>query len=160
MILDTFRKSNNSDERNTSLRVLGRAKDPELIKRTLALTFSGEVRDQDIYMPISGLRTHQAGVEAVYNWMTENWDELVRKLPPELNMLDSVVSICTSAFSSQENLERVQKFFAERSTKGFDQTLAQSCDSIKAKAAWLARDRQDVKNWVSSYPAKTIKSEL
>lgn len=111
-------------------------------------------------MPISGLRTHPAGVEAVYNWMTENWDELVRKLPPELNMLDTVVSICTSAFSSEENLDRVQKFFAGRSTKGFDQTLAQSCDSIKAKSAWLGRDRQDVRDWVNSYSAKSIKSEL
>jgi aminopeptidase 2 len=139
---------------------LGKAKDPELIIRTLALIFSGEVRDQDIHLPISGLRSHQAGVEALYNWMTENWDKLVRKLPPELNNLSSVVSLCISAFSSQENLERVQKFFADRSTKGFDQNLAQSCDSIKAKAAWLARDRQDVKDWVSSYVAKTIESEV
>lgn len=111
-------------------------------------------------MPIGGLRTHPAGIEAVYNWMTENWDELVQKLPPELNMLDSVVSICTSGFSSHENLERVQKFFEARNTRGFDQALAQSCDSIRAKAAWLARDRKDVHDWANSYIPKTIKSEL
>lgn len=122
--------------------------------------FNGEVKDQDIYMPIGGLRTHPVGVEAVYNWMTENWDELVRKLPPELNMLGSLVSICTSTFSSYENLERVKKFFETRSTRGFDQALAKSCDSIKAKAAWLARDRKDVQDWTNSYSAKSIKSEL
>lgn len=92
--------------------------------------------------------------------MTENWEELVRKLPPELNMLDSVVSMCTSGFSSQANLDRVQQFFEGRDTKGFDQALAQSCDSIKAKIAWLERDREDVRVWVNSYSAKTIKSEL
>ena len=111
-------------------------------------------------MPISGLRTHPAGIEAIYNWMTENWDELVRRLPPELNMLDSIVSICTSAFSSREDLTRVQKFFEGKSTRGFGQTLAQACDAIKAKAAWLERDREDVRNWINSYPAKSIKSGL
>jgi aminopeptidase 2 len=131
-----------------------------LIKRTLGLALGGEVRDQDIYMPIGGLRTHPAGVEAVFTWMTENWDELVRKLPPELNMLDSVVSICTSAFSSLEDLDRVQKFFEGRNTRGFDQTLAQSCDAIKAKAAWLNRDRQDLRDWVDSYSPKSIKIEV
>ena len=131
-----------------------------LIKRTLGLALGGEVRDQDIYMPIGGLRTHPAGVEAVFTWMTENWDELVRKLPPELNMLDSVVSICTSAFSSLEDLDRVQKFFEGRNTRGFDQTLAQSCDAIKAKAAWLNRDRQDLRDWVGSYSPKSIKIEV
>jgi aminopeptidase 2 len=131
-----------------------------LIKRTLGLALGGEVRDQDIYMPIGGLRTHPAGVEAVFTWMTENWDELVRKLPPELNMLDSVVSICTSAFSSLEDLDRVQKFFQGRNTRGFDQTLAQSCDAIKAKAAWLNRDRQDLRDWVDSYSPKSIKIEV
>lgn len=160
MVLDTYRTSNNSDERNTALRSLGRSRNPELIKRTLTLPLGGEVREQDIYMPISGLRSHPEGIRALYGWMTENWDELVRRLPAELSLLDSVVSICTSGFSSLEDLARVQKFFGERSTKGFNQVLAQSCDAIKAKAAWLERDRQDVKDWVNSYSPKTIKSEL
>lgn len=75
-------------------------------------------------------------------------------------MLGTMVSICTSGLTSEKDLERVQKFFADRSTKGFDQGLAQSCDAIRAKSAWLSRDRQDVKDWVSAYQAKNIKSEL
>lgn len=75
-------------------------------------------------------------------------------------MLGSVVSMCTSAFSSQKDLERVQKFFSERSTKGFDQALAQSCDNIRSKAGWLGRDRDDVKAWVEEYKGKAVKAEL
>jgi aminopeptidase 2 len=160
VVVDTYRSSNNSDERNTALRVLGRARDPELIKETLSLALNGEVREQDIYMPLGGLRSHPEGIEALYNWMTENWDELVRRLPPELSMLDSVVSICTSGFSSQDGLQRIQEFFARKSTKGFDQVLAQSCDAVKAKVAWLDRDRKDVQDWVNSYSAKTTRSDL
>ncbi|EPQ62748.1 Bgt-2285 [Blumeria graminis f. sp. tritici] len=153
-ILNTYRNSKNTDERNTALRSLGRAKDPKLVQRTLELTLGGEVKDQDIYLPISALRTHPAGIESLYSWMMENWDELTKRLPAGLSMLGSVVSMCTSAFTSDDDLTRVEKFFSERSTKGFDQALAQSCDNIKSKAAWLKRDRQDVKEWVDLYVSK------
>lgn len=159
-VLNTYRTSTNSDEKNVALRSLGRAKDPELIKQTLALPFSGEVKEQDIYMPVGSLRTHPAGIEALFGWMTENWDELARRLPAALSMLGTMVSICTSSFTSEKDLDRIQKFFAEKGTKGFDQGLAQSCDTIIAKSKWLARDREDVKAWTKAYKAKTIKSEL
>lgn len=65
-------------------------------------------------------------------------------------MLGSVVSIVTSSFSSLSAVEDIKKFFSARSTKGFDQGLAQSLDGIRAKAAWLERDRDDVSTWLKS----------
>ncbi|RAL63132.1 hypothetical protein DID88_004214 [Monilinia fructigena] len=158
IILDAYRNSTNSDERNTALRSLGRAKDPELIKQTLTLPFGGEVKEQDIYLPISGLRGHPEGIEALYIWMTENWDELTRRLPAGLSMLGTMVTICTSGFTREQDRARVEKFFSERDTKGFNQGLAQSLDTIKAKGAWVERDREDVKAWVEANTQ--LKSEL
>jgi len=63
-------------------------------------------------------------------------------------MLGSVVQIVTSSFTSLADVEDIQKFFSDRSTKGFDQGLAQSLDGIRAKAAWLDRDREDVTQWL------------
>lgn len=160
MILDTYRHSKNSDERNTALRSLGRARSPELIKKTLTLPFGGEVKEQDVYLPLSALRSHPEGIEQLYGWMTENWDELAKKFPAGLSMLGSIVSICTSSFTSQASLERIQTFFANKNTNGFDQSLAQSSDAIRAKSAWLARDRGDVAEWVGAYQAKIIKAEV
>ncbi|TGO42655.1 hypothetical protein BHYA_0006g00580 [Botrytis hyacinthi] len=158
IILDAYRNSTNSDERNTALRSLGRAKDPELIKQTLALPFGGEVKEQDIYLPISGLRGHPEGIEALYVWMTENWEELQRRLPAGLSMLGTMVTICTSGFTGERNQKRIEEFFSKRDTKGFDQGLAQSLDSIRAKSAWVERDREDVKAWVEANTQ--VKSEL
>lgn len=160
-ILDTARKAKIADERNTALRSLGRAQSPELIKRTLALSLSDEVKEQDIYLPLAGLRTHPGGIQALYDWMTSNWDTLVKKLPPALSMLGTVVSLSTNAFSKKEDEEKVKAFFAERDTKGFERALAQSLDAIRAKEMWLARDRSDVESWVkeNGYAGK-VKSEL
>lgn len=75
-------------------------------------------------------------------------------------MLGTMVTVCTASFTSQEGLEKVQNFFKQHSTKGFDQGLAQSCDSIRAKSNWVARDRKDVEEWVKAYQPKTINAEL
>lgn len=160
IVLDIYRNSKNSDERNTALRSLGRAKDAELIKKTLALPLGGEVKEQDIYLPISALRSHPAGIEALYNWMQENWDELQRRLPAGLSMLGSMVTICTSSFTSEKQRQDVKAFFENKSTKGFEMPLAQSLESIQAKAAWLERDREDVKSWVKGNGYSGTKSEL
>lgn len=147
-ILNEFRTAKTADERNTALRSLGRAKDPELIKQTLALALSDEVRSQDIYMPLGGLRTHKDGIIALWEALQANWDELTKRLPPGLSMLGTVVQLCTASFTQKERIAEIEKFFKDRSTKGFDQGLAQSLDAIRAKSNWVERDAKDVEQWL------------
>lgn len=99
-------------------------------------------------MPAAGLRAHPEGIEALFAWMTANWDELCRRLPPALSMLGAMVGIFTSAFTRADQLKRVEDFFADKDKKGYDQSLAQSCDSIRSKIAWLERDSADVSAWL------------
>ncbi|KAI0483133.1 peptidase family M1-domain-containing protein [Xylariaceae sp. FL0804] len=147
-VIKIFRNAKNAEERNTTLRVLGQAKAPELMQRTLDLSLSSEVKSQDIYLPISGLRSHAEGIEALFNYLTENWAEIHKRLGGNANILGSVVTICTSSFVKPEQLARVEKFFEGVDTTMFDQTLAQSKDAIRSKTSWLQRDRSDVANWV------------
>ncbi|KAF1984582.1 hypothetical protein K402DRAFT_422789 [Aulographum hederae CBS 113979] len=147
-ILNEYRTASTSDERNTALRSIGRAKKPELIKKTLTLPLSDEVKGQDIYLPLGGLRSHKEGIVELWAWMKDNWDALEKKLPPGLTMLGSVVSICTSSFTHEEHIKDIKAFFDERSTKGFNQSLAQSIDSISAKGKWIERDSKDVEQWL------------
>ncbi len=147
-LLRIFNDSTNSDERNTILRCLGRAKDPELIQRTLDLASSNEIKSQDIYLPISGLRSHAEGVEALFSWLTEKWPEIHKRLSGNPPILGSMVTICTSSFTKPEQLKKVEQFFGDIDTKSFDQPLAQSKDAIRSKVSWLGRDRDDVATWV------------
>jgi aminopeptidase 2 len=148
VILNEALTANTSDERNTAMRAIGKAKSPELIQRTLTLPLGDKVKAQDIYLPISGLRAHAEGITALWSWFKANWNELVARLPPGLSMLSSVVSICTASFTHEDQLKDVQNFFKDRQTKGFDQSLAQALDAIRAKQSWLQRDSDDVKTWL------------
>jgi aminopeptidase 2 len=116
-ILARYHSAPTGEERNTCLRVLGRAKQPELIQRTLGLALSGEVKMQDVYMPIGGLRTHREGIERRWEWMCSVWSELVKRLPPSGTMLSSVVGMCAGAFTRKEQMKAVGEFFKERDTK-------------------------------------------
>lgn len=146
--MDIFRSSTNTDERNTALRCIGRAKDPELIRRTLDFALSNEVKSQDIYLPTSGLRSHAEGIEALFSWLTEKWPEIYKRLSGNPPILGSMITICTSSFAKAEQLEKVEKLFEDVDTKFFAQPLAQSKDAIRSKISWLRRDRDDVATWV------------
>lgn len=115
------------------------------------MALSDEVKGQDIYLPISALRSHPEGCHALWAWVKDNWEELERRLPPSLSMLSSVVSITTSSFTHREHIQEIETFFKSKSTKGFDMALSQSIDAISAKAAWLERDSEDVKTWLREH---------
>jgi aminopeptidase 2 len=117
VVLDRFHNAPTSDEKTTALRCLGAAEDPALIKRTLDLASTDQVKNQDIYMPLGGLRTHPAGIEARWDWVKSNWETLYKRLPPALGMLGTVVQLSTASFCTQEQLDDVQAFFKEKDTK-------------------------------------------
>ncbi|RDA91051.1 hypothetical protein CP533_6116 [Ophiocordyceps camponoti-saundersi (nom. inval.)] len=150
MVMRLYQSSANSDERNTCLRCLGRSQDPELMKRTLGLLFTDEVKDQDVYMPVGGLRTHAAGTEAIFAWMKENWDTMYKRLPPGLSMLGTMVTLMTSGFTTQKQLDEVERFFGDKNNSGYDQALAQSKDAIRSKISWHGRDGDDVAAWLKA----------
>ncbi|KAE8133891.1 peptidase family M1-domain-containing protein [Aspergillus pseudotamarii] len=150
VVYDRFRNAPTSDEKTTALRCLGSAEDPALIQRTLGLALSDEVKNQDIYMPLGGLRNHTAGIEARWAWMKNNWDALYKRLPPGLGMLGTVVQLTTSSFCTESQLKEVEDFFKDKDTKGFDRAVEQSLDAIRAKINWINRDRTDVESWLKS----------
>ena len=118
-ILNEYKTATDADERNTALRSLGRARGEKFIKRTLALPLSDDVKGQDVYLPIAGMRSEKEGILALWEYMKENWEALNKKCPASLGMLSSVVTICTSGFTHDDQLQDVRAWFKERSTKVF-----------------------------------------
>jgi len=148
VLLNEYRTSKDADEKQTALRSLGRAKGAKLLTRTVALPLSDEVKSQDFYAPLVGMRSDAEGISLLWEWMKENWPAIKEKLPPALSMLSNVVSVCTASFTHTEHVEAVQAFFAEKDRKGFEKKLEQSLDGVRAKASWLGRDGEDVRAWL------------
>ncbi|CCK70993.1 metallo-aminopeptidase KNAG_0F03310 [Huiozyma naganishii CBS 8797] len=150
-VYNILQNPTSADEKLAALRTLGRFKESDLLERTLGYLFDGTVLSQDIYIPMQGMRGSKEGVEALWKWTQKNWDELVKRLPPGLSMLGSVVIISTSGFTSLEAKKQIEEFFKDKSTKGFDQSLAQSLDTITSKAQWVGRDSDVVLNYLKEH---------
>lgn len=119
-----------------------------MVQQTLDLLLSGKIRDQDIYLPIGGLRSSREGIEGLFHWMTKNWDAIYTKFPKESTIIGSIVAYSVGGLSTQKQLSEVEKFFGERSKAGFDRSLAQATDSVRAKVAWTERDNEDLRQWL------------
>lgn len=110
-VWDRYKNAPTADEKNTALRALGRSKRPELIQKTLSLLDDGEVKNQDLYLPLSGLRVHAPGIQAKFDYMCSKWPEIVKKLPPYGNMLAAIVTSCTSGFTTEKQAGQIEAFF-------------------------------------------------
>ena len=118
VLLSEYHTASIADERNTALRALSRVgANSELIERTLNLPLSDDVKAQDVYYPLAGLRSEKEGTEALWAWMTNNWDAINKKCPASLGSLSRVVQICVGGFTTEEQITMVRKWFEGRSTK-------------------------------------------
>ena len=150
-IYSLYKNPVSTDEKLAALEALGRFKEPELLERTLGFLFDGTVLNQEIYIPMRGMRTHREGVEALWSWTEKNWDELAKRLPSSFSMLGSVVKIATSGFTSLDAKREIEQFFENKSTKSFDKNLAQSLDIITSKAQWVNKDRDVVISYLKEH---------
>lgn len=147
-----YQKPNSVEEKLAALRALGRFEDDAVLdKVTLLMLDTNVVKSQDIYIPMQGMRAHAKGVEKLWAWLTANWEAIRKLLPPELSMLGSVVVLATSGFTKPEQKKAVEEFFESKSTKGFNQNLAQSLDMITAKSNWAQRDTASIADWLKAH---------
>lgn len=140
------------DEKISALRVLGMFSQPELMARTLGYVLDPSVvKQQDLYIPMAGLALHRAGITALWEWVQTKWDKLTELLPPGLGMLGIVVQVCTLLFTLADKIAEIKQFFATKDSKGFDQKLSQSLDSVQLRVNWLARDRTAIVAWLKEH---------
>lgn len=139
-----------ADERNTALRALGEVRGRSLIARSLQLPLSPEVKNQDIWLPLTGHRSCSENVAALWQWYQENYTKLTERAPPSMSMFGTLVKICTRQLTTRDHLKQVQAFHKDKDTTGFKMALEQSCDDIRASAGWVERDRDDVAQFLKS----------
>ncbi|KGU14779.1 aminopeptidase 2 [Candida albicans P87] len=150
-LYNIYRNPSSVEEKIAALRSFGRFTKPEILDKVTGLLLQTDiVKQQDIYIPMQGLRAHKLGVEKLWTWLSENWDQIYILLPPGLSMLGSVVTLGTSGFTKEEQKKKVEEFFAQKDNKGYDQSLAQSLDIITAKSKWTDRDAKSIYEWLEA----------
>lgn len=137
------------DETKDASIAIGKFRDPSIVDQVCNLLMKPDIiKPQDIFRPMIALRSHKVGIEKLWNWLTNNWDEIFKYLPPESTLLGHVIQICVSKFTTPQQKVAVEKFFENKNQKGYDKTLAQALDRVSASIAWRSRDAENITDWL------------
>ena len=86
----------------------------------------------------------------LWEWIKDNMDQIVKTVGDTMMGFRSILNITLEGLSTREQWEDVKIFFEGKDTESYNVYLAQSLDTILAKAVWVERDRNDVSQWLKA----------
>jgi aminopeptidase 2 len=147
-LVSVYTSPKSSADGLTALSSVGRSDNMELKKKSIRLALDGTVRSQDIFYVIGGFNSGVEGINMVWNWLKDNWDEIVAKFPPTMNLLSNIIGLSSQGLSTRAQLEDFNIFFADKDTKGFDKIVSISRDRMTSRISWVERDAKDLEDWL------------
>ncbi|HZL85834.1 MAG TPA: ERAP1-like C-terminal domain-containing protein, partial [Candidatus Krumholzibacteria bacterium] len=96
-------------DRNRYLGALANFRDPEIIEEALRYTLTGPLRSNELLTIPGGLVGYPPQRDRVFRWLTENYDAIGKRLPPEfMGFMPFMAGGC-----SAERLAKAQEFFGQ-----------------------------------------------
>lgn len=150
------------DGKEICLQALGHTPDESLIKNVILpflfntsppASAADAVPAGDIHILAGVLGANRVARPLLWAYLRDHWDALVSvgggsKLAGNPILIDRLVKVSLPFFSDLDTLAEIDGFFARVDTKGFDRTLEQVKDTIRARAAYKMRDSEGVKGWL------------
>ena len=136
-----------AEEKVRLLMALGRFEQPELLSETLERSLSDDVRVHDTIGVVHSVAGNRLGRDLAWELLKNNWAEFDRRYGEGGFGLMQLVSL-TSAFTSQEKWDDVERFFRDHPTPAAERTIRQSLERISINVAWLERNRDELAEWL------------
>lgn len=144
-----FETAGDPADRSRFLSALGRFKDPELRKEALEYAMTGPLRPQEFFsIPFSIASSSSKDADLIFDWMMENYDKILAKVPPQFKaFFPSFAGGC-----STERLEAAREFFAEEEHQapGLEVRLAKVSDQVTDCVNLREREGEAVATYLSS----------
>lgn len=138
------------DAAEIALAALGQVRDAQYIARGLTYILSSEVASQDTHSIVGSLASNPMGRWATWKYFETNWEAIHKKFSPNMVLLDRLVRVTLQLFSSKKAYDEIEAFYKDKDTHGFERSLGQALDTIKANTQWIERDAGVVKSWLHS----------
>ena len=154
-LFDKFRELFESAEtpvaREHFLRALGAFSDPELRQAALDYALEGPLRPTELFGIGQRMGFTPAGRDAFYFWFTENYDQIIQRIPPMfLSFAPRVASGC-----SLERLEHAKEFFShpDRNPDGTAKMLSQVDEEVHNCIGLRNREGEAVARYLHEFAA-------
>jgi len=140
-------KPKTPSEKISAIRALSASQDEALLKETFEF-IGTNARDQDVIYFFSSLGINHKARRLLTKYLQDEYDTLYKRFEGNFT-LGSLIAYTVNFYSSQKDLEAVERYFKEKDTSKYNQPLAQALDSIRARAAYIQRSTEDLKEWLS-----------
>jgi aminopeptidase N/puromycin-sensitive aminopeptidase len=130
-----------------ALRTLALFQEPALVTRTLDYAVSGQVRNQDSWIPITMLLNGLNTREQTWRYIQQNWDKVHAQLTT--NSGAHIVG-ATGSFCSAEKRDEVAAFFATHKVDAAQRTLAKALDNINDCVHLRAAQGPSLQQWLAA----------
>lgn len=142
-LLKLHNESTMGEERTTLVGALTAFRQPELIRRSLELITSDNVRLQDVAYWIAFSFMNRHAKEQTWEWLTSHWHWLEKNLGSDLSFYRMPI-YAARAFSDEKFISKYKEFFVPRITPAMDRSYHQGLEIIEYQSDWRSRDLKKV----------------
>lgn len=144
-------KTTSIDGKEICLVSLGQVQSTDLINEFLQFQFSDQVASQDVHSGSIALGVNPKARDATWEWIKDNWDTVDKKLSANSVVFARYLKKTLERFASHEVERDIVKFFEGKDQRGYDRSIVQVSDSIRANANYRERDEQSMLEWLKTH---------
>lgn len=134
------------EDRDRFLLALGRFTNPALVKRTIDLALSDDVRTQDTPTLLATALSGPVGQDLVWPLLRERWSAVTSHIDSSFG--PAVVVSALGSFCSIDAASDLEQFFKSHDPKGAARTVQQSIERVKSCAALKADQEPKLTAWL------------
>jgi alanyl aminopeptidase len=144
------RQEKDENFRGTLLFSLGLFQDPALIKTALPMVLTSEFDNRESLAILIGVSQSLKTRDLAYDFVKQNWDALVAKLPTDTG---SFLPFVAGSYCDTGHRQDVEAFFKDRSTQytGGPRILAQVLEGIDLCVAYQKTQQPSVTDFLQQY---------
>ncbi|MBI4573477.1 MAG: M1 family metallopeptidase [candidate division NC10 bacterium] len=146
--LGRFKTAQTPQEEQRYLYALAAFRDGSLLRRTLHLTVSGEVRAQDAPYLVRSLLSNVDAGELAWRFVKEHWETMERQFPHGgiRRMCEGITALASPALEAD-----VRHFFASRKISLGGKTLEQYLEQLRIAVAFQEREAAGLAEYLSRF---------
>ena len=99
-------------------------------------------------MCLVSISNTMTGVDLLWKWLRENWDELSTKLEKGSVIHLAVIGSCIGSLCTEEHLKQLNSFFADKD-EVFESMVTNLKEKVKSKIAKFERNKIPVTEWLA-----------
>lgn len=137
------------EEKDRISRALCSFRDIKLLKQTLDMSFSDQMKAQDRFKAIDFVWSNPVGQDLAWDYVRENWKSITKIFAG--GHLYSRFIKPAIYFVDDKKAKEIEDFFKKNPSPGLERTIAQVTEQIRANSLWLARDKDSILSFLRRF---------